>query len=271
MRIIQSTIPRSVSIAILGLVILFYGCKDSEKNKNSVPRSHTQSNNAALVIPSELQHYYSQLDLNQTGDDLYEDLAAITIAKHVNIQSYSARHKQLYDIDANPKHPDSVLLIYSGESRYWKQYISGGNPYKPQTFNTEHVYPQSLIINTAKGDLHHLRVCDRQINSKRGNLPFTDGQGEYKLKNRSWYPGDHWVGDVARMIMYLNLRYAESFEDVGSLELFLKWNAVDPVSEFEIQRNNRIEKVQGNRNPFIDNPYLATLIWGAKEADNHWK
>src|SRR5690606_419996 len=167
------------------------------------------------------------------------------------------------DIDANPKHPDSVLLIYSGESRYWKQYISGGNPYKPQTFNTEHVYPQSLIINTAKGDLHHLRVCDRQINSKRGNLPFTDGQGEYKLKNRSWYPGDQWVGDVARMIMYLNLRYAESFEDVGSLELFLKWNAVDPVSEFEIQRNNHLLvtpiQFQYLRHLTVLNPSTASL------------
>ena len=43
-----------------------------------------------------------------------------------------------------------------------------------------------------------------------------------------------------------------------------------PVSAFEIQRNNVIEGAQGNRNPFIDNPYLATLIWGGNPAENKW-
>ena len=27
---------------------------------------------------------------------------------------------------------------------------------------------------------------------------------------------------------------------------------------------------QGNRNPFIDNPYLATVIWGGPVAENRW-
>ena len=27
---------------------------------------------------------------------------------------------------------------------------------------------------------------------------------------------------------------------------------------------------QGNRNPFIDNPYLATQIWNGPEAENKW-
>ena len=72
------------------------------------------------------------------------------------------------------------------------------------------------------------------------------------------------------MILYLNLRYNESIKDVGSIELFLKWNAEDPVSTFEIDRNNKIEKIQGNRNPFIDNPFLATLVWGGPQAANSW-
>jgi endonuclease I len=42
------------------------------------------------------------------------------------------------------------------------------------------------------------------------------------------------------------------------------------VSLFEEQRNNVIEGAQGNRNPFIDNPYLATLIWGGNPAENKW-
>ena len=81
---------------------------------------------------------------------------------------------------------------------------------------------------------------------------------------------DEWKGDVARMVMYVNLSYGDDFDEVGSLELFLKWNREDPVSAFELQRNNVIESVQGNRNPFIDNPYLATLLWGGEAAENTW-
>ena len=73
------------------------------------------------------------------------------------------------------------------------------------------------------------------------------------------------------MILYLNIRYGETFDKVGTLELFLEWNAADPVSDFEIQRNNIIYGAQGNRNPFIDNPYLATLIWGGTPAENKWE
>ena len=53
-------------------------------------------------------------------------------------------------------------------------------------------------------------------------------------------------------------------------DVFLNWNFSDPVSEFEETRNNSIANVQGNRNPFIDNPYLATLIWNGPAAEDKW-
>lgn len=101
-------------------------------------------------------------------------------------------------------------------------------------------------------------------------FPLLTGTGNNKLLNRSFFPGEEWRGDVARIIMYMNLRYDENFDAVGGLSLFLKWNAEDPVSKLEIQHNLVIAEVQGNRNPFIDNPILATLIWGGKEAENRW-
>ena len=52
--------------------------------------------------------------------------------------------------------------------------------------------------------------------------------------------------------------------------IFLEWNEQDPVSEFEINRNNVIASYQNNRNPFIDNPYLATLIWNGPDAEDRW-
>ena len=44
-------------------------------------------------------------------------------------------------------------------------------------------------------------------------------------------------------------------------EEFLKrWNQLDPVDDAEVTRNNEIAKLQGNRNPFIDNSALIDQI-----------
>ncbi|MGB7499262.1 MAG: endonuclease, partial [Moheibacter sp.] len=53
-------------------------------------------------------------------------------------------------------------------------------------------------------------------------------------------------------------------------DIFLEWNAEDPPTEVEFVRNTVLEDMQGNRNPFIDNPYLATIIWGGPDAENLW-
>ena len=78
------------------------------------------------------------------------------------------------------------------------------------------------------------------------------------------------------MLMYMYLRYNLPWHNVTTegLGLLLKWNAEDKVSSLELQRNNIIEEAQGNRNPFIDNPYLATKIFGEVKgypAQNTWK
>lgn len=227
----------------------------------------------SLNIPAELQSYYSDLRLSTNTSYNRNRLIEQVKNKHHIILNYGQRHNYLYDADEDPDNPENVILIYTGESRYWREYQSGNNPHSPQTFNTEHVYPQSLLtVADAVTDLHHLRVADVQVNSERSNFPFTEGSGGNQLINsNSWYPGDEWRGDVARMIMYLNLRYNENFSKVGNLDLFLKWNRLDPVSFIELQRNQVIQGAQGNRNPFVDNPYLATLIWGGIAAENLWE
>lgn len=226
----------------------------------------------AFNIPANLQGYYSDFFFTTDTDINFDLISEITIDSHTTILSYGQRHNYLYEADEDLNNANNVILMYTGESRYWEEYWSDTNSYSPQTFNTEHIYPQSrLSAADAVTDLHHLRVADADVNETRSNFPFTEGSGDAKLvNNNSWYPGDEWKGDVARMIMYLNIRYGETFTKVGNLDLFLKWNAEDPVSEFEIQRNNVIEGAQGNRNPFIDNPYLATLIWGGQPAQNKW-
>src|SRR5690606_15581985 len=93
--------------------------------------------------------------------------------------------------------------------------------------------------------------------------------------------------DVARMVMYMYVRYGNRClpknvgigdavaTDSNMIDLFLQWNAEDPVSPYEDNRNTYLGNAsnaygQGNRNPFIDNPYLATMIWGGTPAENRW-
>jgi len=222
-------------------------------------------------IPSELQDYYSGVIFSEDTSLMFDEIESLTKTKHITILSYGQRHNYLYDADEDLNNTPNVILMYSGESRDEREWTSESNSHTPQTFNTEHVYPQSLLVAAdAVTDLHHLRSCDATVNSNRLNYPFADGSGAYELINETWFPGDEWKGDVARMILYLNVRYGETFNKVGTLELFLKWNIEDPVSPFEEQRNTVIFSAQGNRNPFIDNPYLATLIWGGNDAENKW-
>ena len=228
-----------------------------------------------VVPPTNLETYYNGITFSSTNTSLYDNIATTTIGAHGPFLSYSDRHDYLYDADQDPNNTNNVILIYSGESRPDNQWLSGSNPTPTvnQTFNTEHVYPRSLLgTGTAEADLHLLRTCDIAINTSRGNNPFTSGSGTYQALSNSFFPGDDWRGDVARIIMYVNLRYNEPFTDVGTLNLFLEWNAADPVvaNGIEDNRNTVISGAQGNRNPFIDNPYLATLIWGGTPAQNRW-
>ncbi|MBR5327058.1 MAG: endonuclease [Paludibacteraceae bacterium] len=100
-------------------------------------------------------------------------------------------------------------------------------------------------------------------------------------------PRDEYKGDFARgyfgtMIKWANGDYsAFTTGDGGKIfstnystgafgltkygvALLMKWHRQDPVSQKEIDRNNGIQQTQGNRNPFIDYPYLAEYIWGEK-------
>lgn len=250
-------------------------CDDDMPNPTCATATITVTVLEAITfnIPANISAYYSDLSITTDTDLNHDFVSSHTSDKHATILSYGERHGFLYDADEDAANTANVILMYSSESRDEREYTSGNNTHTPQTFNTEHVYPQSrLNADNAVTDLHHLRSCDADVNSERLNYPFVTGSGTYQLiNNDSWYPGDEWKGDVARMIMYLNVRYGETFEKVGTLDLFLEWNAADPVSDFELQRNGIIQGAQGNRNPFIDNPYIATLIWGGTPAENKWE
>lgn len=218
-----------------------------------------------IKVPLKLKVYYLGVDFTKAGNAFRDELAAHTIKKHHTYLGYGQRNQYLSKADADPAHRGNAILLYTGESRN----------YNSDNVNTEHVFPQSKLSDARqqKGDLHHLRACDKDVNSARGNLPFTQGSGRARKVGGGWYPSDEFKGDVARMVMYMNLHYNLPWNKISTsgVELMLKWNAEDPVSALEQQRNNVIESAQGNRNPFIDNPYLATKIWGGNPAENTWK
>jgi endonuclease I/chitodextrinase len=248
------------------------------------------------------QAYYNDVNLNLTGISLRDALAAKIISTHTNNLFYSDIWDASMITDVNPVNPSEVLLIYGwengsdGDGTNDRERGINNNGGSVGQWNREHTYANSLgtpdldqggTDGPPYADAHNLRPCDTQRNSSRGNKLFIDGSGNSGAVGSGWYPGDEWKGDVARMMMYMYLRYdtrtLPSNVGIGDnsgtpddmIDLFLQWNAEDPVSTIEVQRNDYHGNTsntfaQGNRNPFIDNPRLATRIWGGPEAEDIW-
>ena len=193
---------------------------------------------------------------------------------------------------------NQVLDMYSNEVRYF-------NPEKPTAsvagFDIEHMLPKSWWggdVNPAYCDLFHLVPGDYSANRSKSNhapgIPsdstfnngsFVTGSGEAYGLTRVFCPADEYKGDFARAYFYIAACYGDSLEWLSSGEpavamtnegwqefrpwlrdLLLLWHRMDPVSEKELARAIEVNKIQGNRNPFIDYPELAEYIWGNKQG-----
>ncbi len=196
--------------------------------------------------------------------------------------SYDAVWTALKDTDQDPNNSANVIELYTGRSI--SKSSNGGST---GNWNREHVWAQSRGgFTTSAGpgtDLHHIRPEDVTVNSIRGNKDFDNGGSAVSGCNDCWTdsnsfePRDAVKGDVARMLLYMAIRYegGDGFNNlemsstvgtsstlIGDLETLLAWNAADPVNTFEMRRNDRIHaQWQGNRNPFIDHPEWAAAIW----------
>lgn len=243
--------------------------------------------------------YYDGFNFNQNGTALKNALATKITTTHTNFLSYTPDVWNALKItDLDPNNSNNVLLIYGWENgtdadvtndRSRDKNANGGNGGE---WNREHVFPQALG-NPALGssgpgsDAHLLRACDVSRNNTRDNRKFAAGSGNSGTVGANWYPGDEWKGDCARIVLYMYLRYGSQClptatftgnpmaSDANVTDLLLQWNADDPVSPYEDARNTYLGNAsntygQGNRNPFIDNPILATMIWGGPTAQNRW-
>lgn len=163
-------------------------------------------------------------------------------------------------------------------------------------YNREHLVPQSTFNSASpmKNDYFHVVPSDGAVNGARGSFPFgevtnpnyTSTNGSKRGPNT--FPGytgtvfepiDEFKGDIARAVLYFAIRYEDEFNSSWRtnevladnpqeffvdwyLALLLSWHLNDPVSEREIDRNNNGYQFQSNRNPLIDRPEFALMIWG---------
>lgn len=276
---------------------LFFGLK------SSLSKTLFFSVFSLSVLFSQIPDYYDDINLQLTGEALKNQLSQLIINTHTTNLPYTSNSQiDVWDAlrlcDLLEGDNDNVFLVYGWDNND-NVFSSDRTRPKTSTCHTssctglwvrEHVYPRSLgtpnLTNTdANSDAHNLRPIDSHRNNVRGNNKFTQGSGQasYIPFSGAWYPGDEWKGDVARMMMYMYLRYptqcvannvaigSSNLSPLGDMpDIFLIWNAEDPVEFHELVRNDVLENLQGNRNPFIDNPYLATLIWNGPNATDTW-
>jgi deoxyribonuclease-1 len=190
-------------------------------------------------------------------------LHKLTKEKHTNQLEYKDSKRLLFDID---KVKGIVCSAYTPlDCRAYKSK-------KGFNLNIEHTWPQSKGSKffPAQGDMHHLYVTSKESNSKRANHPFSIVyQSEWSKQGSllgidekmrlSFEPVDDHKGNVARAMFYFSVRYRKSITK-DKEALFRNLNEFDTLDDNELIRNNKIEKLQGNRNPFIDDEFLIEQI-----------
>ena len=213
----------------------------------------------------------------------------------------------LQDSDQDPENNNNILLVYTNRSQdkgyrdgsgNYSQY-ENGNGTQSNSWNREHIWPKSHGFpnqdDIAYRDVHNLKPCDRSVNASRGVKDFDNGGNNHDealsclTDFDSWEPADFVKGDVARILFYMVVRYdpgynyynetfdlelvdyttPDNFDPIlGKLSTLLEWHVLDPVDDFEVNRNEVIYSYQQNRNPFVDHPELVDYIWGENNNQN---
>lgn len=230
--------------------------------------------------------YYNNAD-GKTGDEL--KIALHNIIKGHQEVSYAGLLNAFAYTDC--KSNGKIWDIYSNIEYSPNSSICGNYDEEGDCWNREHTWPQSWFKeqSTPRTDLFHVYPTDGYVNGRRSSFPYgevsnptyTSGNGS-KLgpcvtagyTGTVFEPVDEYKGDIARSYFYMSVRY---YSEDGSwittdmtnksvikdwaMTMLLRWSDNDPVSEKEIARNEAVYGYQGNRNPFIDHPEYARMIW----------
>jgi deoxyribonuclease-1 len=145
--------------------------------------------------------------------------------------------------------------------------------------NCEHLWPRarlnsnrsSRLYEHQQSDIHHLAPTRPTANSLRGSFKFGEVARDRNLSaspsvagrsmndEQVFEPQDEVKGDIARVIFYMSVRWGLEISD-GEESVLRRWHNGDPVQMHELAKNDVIESLQGNRNPFIDCPELVEMV-----------
>lgn len=274
-----------IGMIILGILILavsFY-IRSQDEDEDIIYSSSQNAQGFYYYSLVAENTYYAPLN-GLEGDALKEAMHTL-LNTNFEPTSYGDAREYLEDADRSLDDPTKVWNIYDGflAPAVWDEI----------SWHREHVWPNSRLglervdnidISIAS-DLHNLRAVTPAVNSRRGDRFFSDGSGEAQITDDGgFYPGDEHKDDVARIIFYMVVMYEElelrddNLDDLdaytpegaimGILTTLLEWHKEDPVSDFERARNQSIYEAQNNRNPFIDKPEYAHLIFEEKTIED---
>lgn len=248
---------------------------------------------AVADIPA---NYYTRLDGKKK--EQLKTAAYEIISPHTVVTYNSLFPQQFPKTDVYPD-------LYNGQQRWWEMYsdevfyVNRGW----KGMNREHSLPKSWwggAQNDAYTDLFHLYPSEADANMAKSNYPlgevetakFDNGvscvgyavEGQGGGAGMVFEPADEYKGDFARTYFYmatayqnLTWKYTYMFQtgDYPTLKtwasnLLLSWHRADPVSQKELDRNEAVYQIQGNRNPFIDFPELAEYVWGTRTNETFY-
>ncbi len=159
----------------------------------------------------------------------------------------------------------------------------------PMYSDAHHLLPTDGRVNGFRSNYPFGRVDNSQLVSQNGiTNPTLNGSKLGNNLNSGYSAGytgivfepiDEFKGDIARIYFYFATRYETQISSWSAYPMFdgssnkvftdtflsilLTWHQNDPVSQKEIDRNNNIysNHSQLNRNPFVDHPEYAAMIW----------
>jgi len=216
------------------------------------------------------------------------------VIKNHSSQSYDYALTAFQTTDVKPSR--KVWDIYSdipgGTPPYEYDFgQTGGGATEGGGYNREHSWPQSWFGGSLPmySDLWILYPTDIKVNEYRGNWPYGDVStasitslngsqvgtcSDAGYTGTAFEPIDAFKGDLARSCFYVSTRYytedggwpggpATSGADLlpWANTTYLAWHSSDEVSRKEQLRNGAIYVIQQNRNPFVDHPEFAALLF----------
>ncbi|SFN48304.1 deoxyribonuclease-1 [Formivibrio citricus] len=254
---------------LLFSAVLLAGCKDSPAAQQAVATPPESQPNSVMAV--EL----------------------VTSKKQVGHRNFSSAKKILPEVYAGLAEDIYCGCKYTGKDVDLAScgYVPRKNANRAQRIEWEHVVPakhlgsqrqcwqdggrkncsgKDQLFDQMEGDLNNLVPAVGEVNGDRGDMSYgawtnnpTPVYGQCKsvpdFKNRRFQPREEVRGRVARISLYMHTRYNLSMSNQDK-NLWCAWAKTYPVDAWEIERNRRVSRWQGEGNLLVESPEKLTGI-----------